>query len=120
MRLRQRTNDLTERSTDLTEALEQQTTTAEVIKVISRSAFKLRRRYSIRWWSWATRLCAANKGTISDARKGRCIGTAPIMVMRREAVQWALAKIRCEPDRGNDGRASRIERGRHKFLFPTY
>jgi GAF domain-containing protein len=61
--LRQRTDDLSKRTMDLTESLEQQTATAKVLEVISRSAFELKAVFEAVVES-SVRLCGAERGVI--------------------------------------------------------
>jgi two-component system NtrC family sensor kinase len=68
--LRQRTDDLSKLTTDLTQSLEQQTATAKVLDVISRSAFDLRAVFETVVES-SVRLCGAERGEsiVSTARR---------------------------------------------------
>jgi GAF domain-containing protein len=89
---------------ELRESLQQQTTTADVLKVISRSTFDLQTVLDTLTAS-AARLCEADKGAIMQ-RDGDVLRIASNYGFSREAVQYGLEHP-LRPDRGSaTGRAA--------------
>jgi hypothetical protein len=85
--LRQRTDDLGQRTTDLTEALEQQTATSEVLQVISRSPGDLERVFASMLEN-AVRICGAKFGIMNFPEPG---GVRPVAMHN---VPLAFAELR--------------------------
>jgi class 3 adenylate cyclase/putative methionine-R-sulfoxide reductase with GAF domain len=101
-----------QRTRELTDSLQQQTATADVLKLISRSTFDLQSVLDTLIES-AARLCAADKGTI-HMQEGDVYRIRAQYGLAREAVQYALLQP-LQPGRGSvtgrvalDGKAIHI------------
>ena len=109
--LRQRTADLTQRTDDLSKSLQQQTATADVLKVISRSTFDLQVVLDT-LVELAARLCDADKCAITQ-RDGDLYRTAAHWGYSPELTQYAKEHP-LRPDRGSmTGRAALEGRAIH-------
>jgi signal transduction histidine kinase len=96
-------NELRERTDDLSESLQQQTATADVLKIISRSAFDLQTVLQTLVES-AARLCEADKATITR-QKGNAFYRAEAYGFSREFIEY-VKDIPIKPERGTaHGRA---------------
>jgi len=96
-------DDVQKRTEELRDALEQQTATADVLKVISRSAFDLQTVLQTLVES-AARLCDADKATITREKNG-AFYRAEAYGFSREFMDYIKA-IPIEPERGSaSGRA---------------